>query len=245
MAVVSVLHRETPLSKHPRSILLVDDDPDLCSLMAEFFESHNFHLDAVHDGGTGLTRAIEGNYSMVLLDVMLPVCDGFQVLKQLRRKSTVPVILLTARSGQQDRIAGLEAGADDYLPKPFGPQELLARVRAVLRRTEHALSGSPVIEVGEIRLNTQTRAVSKGDQPVDLTSFEFDVLDALMRSAGRVISRDEIAATLYHRESTPFERSIDVHVSHLRKKLETNGRVLIRTVRGVGYLFVPPEEPSK
>ncbi len=242
---VAALKQEIPIHKHSRSILLVDDDTELCSLMGEFFESHNFQLHAVHDGGTGLARAVEGNYSMILLDVMLPVCDGFQVLKQLRRRSAVPVILLTARSDQQDRVAGLEAGADDYLPKPFGPQELLARVRAVLRRTEQAQSGSPVLEVGEIRLNNQTRTVSKGDRPVDLTSFEFDILDALMRSAGRVISRDEIAAALYHRESTPFERSIDVHVSHLRKKLETNGDVLIRTVRGVGYLFVSSQDGPK
>jgi DNA-binding response OmpR family regulator len=241
----AALKQETSPKRHPKSILLVDDDTGLCSLMAEFFETHNFHLDAAHDGGTGLAMAIEGNYSMVLLDVMLPVCDGFQVLTQLRRRSAVPVILLTARSDQQDRVAGLEAGADDYLPKPFGPQELLARVRAVLRRTEQIQAGSPILEVGEIRLNNQTRTVSKRDRPVDLTSFEFDVLDALMRSAGRVISRDEIAATLYHRESTPFERSIDVHVSHLRKKLETNDEVLIRTVRGVGYLFVSEMEQPK
>lgn len=213
--------------------------------MREFFETHNFHLDAVHDGGTGLARALDGSYSMVLLDVMLPVCDGFQVLKQLRRRSSVPVILLTARSDQQDRVAGLEGGADDYLPKPFGPQELLARVRAVLRRTEQTHSGAPVLEVGEILLNKQTRTVLKGDRPVELTTFEFDILDVLMRSAGRVISRDEIAAALYHRESTPFERAIDVHVSHLRKKLEANESVLIRTVRGVGYLFVSEKEGPK
>jgi two-component system response regulator CpxR len=238
----SVLNREQPALKHSRSILLVDDDPGLCALMAEFFETHGFHLDAAHDAGTGLARALAGSYSIVLLDIMLPVCDGFHLLKQLRRRSSVPVILLTARSGQQDRVAGLEAGADDYLPKPFGPQELLARVRAVLRRTEQPQSGSPMVEVGDIRLNHQARTAFKGDRLVDLTSFEFDVLDAWMRSAGRVMSRDEIAATLYHRESTPFERSIDVHVSHLRKKLETNKHVLIRTVRGVGYLFVPAAE---
>jgi len=239
------MRQETSLKRRPKSILLVDDDVGLCALMAEFFEGHNFHLEAVHDGGTGLAMAIKGHYSMVLLDVMLPVCDGFQVLTELRRRSAVPVILLTARTEQQDRIAGLEVGADDYLPKPFAPRELLARVRAVLRRTEQVQTGSPIVEVGEIRLNNQSRTVSKRDRPVDLTSFEFDVLDALMRSAGRVISRDEIAATLYHRESTPFERSIDVHVSHLRKKLETDDEILIRTVRGIGYLFVSETEQPK
>ena len=242
---IGALKKGKSAQTSPRSILLVDDDTALCSMMRDFFESNDFLLDAVHDGGTGLSRAIEGNYSIVLLDVMLPVCDGFQVLTQIRRRSLVPVILLTARSDQQDRVTGLEGGADDYLAKPFGPQELLARVRAVLRRTEQDQPASAILQVGDIRLNNQARTVLKGNRPVELTSFEFDILDALMRSAGRVITRDEIAATLYHRESTPFERSIDVHVSHLRKKLGTTDDVLIRTVRGIGYLFVSGEESPK
>jgi two-component system response regulator CpxR len=235
--------RKTKSTQHSsKSILLVDDDTALCSMMREFFESHDFRLDAVHDGGSGLTKAIEGSYSIVLLDVMLPVCDGFQVLTQIRRRSLVPVIMLTARSDQQDLVTGLEGGADDYLAKPFGPQELLARVRAVLRRTEQEQTGSAILRAGDIRLNNQARTVMKGGRKIELTSFEFDILDMLMRSAGRVITRDEIAATLYHRESTPFERSIDVHMSHLRKKLGTGDDVLIRTVRGIGYLFVSGEE---
>jgi DNA-binding response OmpR family regulator len=229
-----------------RSILLIDDDPELCSLMEEFFSAHDFRLEAVHDGAKGLARAVDGKYDLVLLDVMLPVLDGFEVLVHLRQRSSVPVILLTARAEPQDRVSGLDAGADDYLAKPFPPQELLARVRAVLRRTSpgHAASDLPV-QVGELKLYPHTREVWRGAHRLDLTTFEFSILDVLMRSAGRAVSRDELAAILYQRQSTPFERSIDVHVSHLRKKLEVDQRTLIRTVRGVGYLLVPADEQSK
>jgi two-component system response regulator CpxR len=146
--------------------------------------------------------------------------------------------MLTARTEQQDRIAGLDAGADDYLPKPFGPEELLARIRAVLRRAGHTGSvKSSVVEAAGLRLNSQTREVWLDDEPVELTSIEFDILDLLVRSSGRIVSRDELTAALYQRESTPYERSLDVHMSHVRKKLERGDRALIRTVRGVGYLF--------
>jgi two-component system response regulator CpxR len=179
----------------------------------------------------------------VLLDVMLPVIDGFEVLKQIRRRSTVSVIMLTARTAQQDCISGLNAGADDYLPKPFGPHELLARVRAVLRRAErNAEALGAFVSCGDLRLNVQTREAYKMDERVMLTSSEFDILDVLLRSAGRIVSRDELAAVLYNRELTPYERAIDVHISHLRKKLDSKGEGLIRSIRGVGYLFVPNQE---
>jgi two-component system, OmpR family, response regulator CpxR len=219
------------------SILLVDDDAELGSLMAEFFGQHEFALTSEHDSRRGLAKALDGGFDLVILDVMMPGLDGFEILHQLRRRNQVPVIMLTARTAQQDRIAGLEAGADDYLPKPFGPEELLARIRAVLRRTRQIPSTQADLEVNGIRLNPAKREVWRGDQRVDVTSAEFDVLDVLMRSAGRVVSRDQLAATLYQREATPFERSVDVHVSHLRKKLEQADGELIRTVRGVGYLF--------
>jgi two-component system, OmpR family, response regulator CpxR len=223
-----------------KRLLLIDDDPALCSLMAEFFSSHNYRLDTAHDGGTGLAQALQIKYDLILLDVMLPALDGFEVLKHIRRRSATPVIMLTARTAQKDRIAGLDAGADDYLPKPFGPLELLARVRAVLRRTEQSPNmGAAVVTVGEFKLNALTREAMKGGERIELTSFEFDVLDILMRSVGRIISRDELAAILYNRESTPYERGIDVHICHLRKKLGTTGETLIRSVRGVGYLFMP------
>jgi two-component system response regulator CpxR len=174
---------------------------------------------------------------------MLPVLDGFELLKQIRRRSSVPVILLTARTAQTDRIAGLNAGADDYLPKPFGPEELLARMRAVLRRAGQGTAPSEVAEAGGVRVDSQTREVWVEGEIVDLTAIEFDILDFLVRSAGRAVSRNELAAVLYQRESTPYERSLDVHISHLRKKLERGDRVQIRTVRGVGYFFAAsPEE---
>src|SRR5437867_310697 len=229
---------KTKLVRPEGQILLIDDDSELCSLMAEFFAEHGFVLEAAHDGRSGLARVLEGGFDVVILDVMLPVLDGFQVLAQMRRRSSVPVIMLTARIEERDRIAGLNAGADDYLPKPFGPEELLARIRAVLRRTvQTGIARPQVIEAGDLRMNSQTREVWRDNERIDVTSIEFDILDLLARSSGRIVSRDELAAALYQRESTPYERSLDVHMSHLRKKLERGGRVLIRTVRGVGYLF--------
>jgi len=229
------------VKEQSRSILLIDDDAALCTLMAEFFAEHDFRIDAVHDGASGLACAILGKHDLVLLDVMLPVVDGFQVLQRLRQRAAIPVIMLTARGAQQDRIAGLDAGADDYIAKPFAPHELLARVRAVLRRMG-ATRAAGQVTVGDIELNTRTREVRRANVPVTVTSFEFDILDILMRSAGHVVSRDELATVLYNREATPFERSIDVHISHLRRKLEIGNRTLIRTVRGVGYLFVAADD---
>ena len=223
----------------------MDDDTDLCELMADFFSQHEFAIEAAHDGPRGLARALEGQYDLVILDVMLPVLDGFELLKQIRRRSSVPVILLTARTAQTDRIAGLNAGADDYLPKPFGPEELLARMRAVLRRAGPGAAPSQVAEAGGVRVDSQTREVWVADEPLDLTAIEFDILDFLVRSAGRVVSRNELAAVLYQRESTPYERSLDVHISHLRKKLERGDRVQIRTVRGVGYFFAASPEAAE
>jgi two-component system response regulator CpxR len=168
---------------------------------------------------------------------MLPIFDGLTVLQQLRRRKDLPVIMLTARVQQQDRILGLNTGADDYLPKPFDPDELLARIRAVLRRTDTAnLKGSALIAFGDIKLSAATREAWVAGAAVDLTTVEFDLLEMLMRSAGRTVSRDEITAALFEREATPYDRFLDVHVSHLRKKLESSGN-LIKAVRGVGYVF--------
>ncbi len=221
----------------PLSLLLVDDDAELCGMMREFFAQAGHHLECAFNGREGLACALNGNHDLVILDVMLPVLDGFAVLQQLRRRKDVPVIMLTARVQQQDRIQGLDAGADDYLPKPFDPDELLARVRAVLRRTESRVEApASAISIGSIRLDPTAREAWSNGNRVDLTSTEFDLLDMLMRSAGRVVSRDEITAALFEREATPYDRFLDVHISHLRKKLN-NGPRLIRTIRGVGYIF--------
>jgi two-component system, OmpR family, response regulator CpxR len=226
-----------------RSLLLIDDDSELCALMKDYFSEQGFDVELAHDGRSGLARALEGRHDLILLDVMMPVLDGFEVLAQLRRRSATPVIMLTARTSQEDRIAGLDAGADDYLPKPFGPDELLARIRAVLRRTAPApVVGNPLVEAGPLRLNSMTREARVEGERVNLTGIEFEILDFLVRNAGRVVSRDELSAVLYQRESSPFDRSLDVHVSHLRRKIEGERGKLIRTVRGVGYMFAVGEQ---
>ena len=225
-----------------RSILLIEDDAGLCSLMQDYFSQQGFHTEAVHDGAAGLARALEGGFDLVLLDVMLPQLDGFEVLRQLRKRSQTPVIMLTARTARTDRIAGLETGADDYLPKPFEPEELLARIRAVLRRSGKTDAAPQTVDAGGVRIKPETREAWSLGKPLELTSMEFDVLDVLVRAAGRIVSRDELAAAVYQRKSSPYERSLDVHISHLRKKLEHHGRNVIRTIRGVGYLFAPEAE---
>src|SRR5690242_4542545 len=175
---------------------------------------------------------------------MLPGIDGFEILRRLRQESKVPVMMLTARGEDVDRIVGLELGADDYLPKPFNPRELAARIRAILRRYEpRAPAAAGRLEVNGVVLDPGTREVWANGKQVDLTTFEFDILELLMRSAGRVLSRDALMESMYNRKATPFDRSIDMHVSHLRKKLEA-GQPLIKTIRGVGYQFcrTPDEE---
>ena len=218
-------------------ILLVDDDTELTTLLSEFLRREGFTVDAEHEGNRGLARATEAGNDLVVLDVMLPGIDGFEILRRLRAESKVPVIMLTARGEDVDRIVGLELGADDYLPKPFNPRELVARIRAILRRYEPRVpTAGGRIEVGGISLDPGTREVTVNGKPVDFTTFEFDILELLMRNAGRVLSRDALMENFYNRKATPFDRSIDMHISHLRKKLE-NGDALIKTIRGVGYQF--------
>jgi two-component system response regulator CpxR len=218
-------------------ILLVDDDAELCSLLSEFLRREGFTVDAEHDGNRGLAHASEPGIDLVVLDVMLPGIDGFEILRRLRVNHRVPVIMLTARGEDVDRIVGLELGADDYLPKPFNPRELAARIRAILRRYEpRATAPSPRIEIAGLALDPGTREVFADGKPVELTTFEFDILEVLMRAAGRVVSRDTLMENFYNRKATPFDRSIDMHISHLRRKLE-NGEALIKTIRGVGYQF--------
>jgi two-component system response regulator CpxR len=236
-------HSEDPTpAAEPCAILLVDDDVELCVLMKEYFRRNGYTIDCVYNGRDGLARALEEKHNLLILDGMLPVLDGFEVLRQLRKRSSLPVIMLTARTGERDRITGLDCGADDYLPKPFSPDELLARIRAVLRRYEHAQrTPAEVLRAGPVELNPATRVVTRSGEVMTFTETEFQILELLMRYAGRVVTRDEITAALYQRESTPFERSLDVHVSHLRRKLERGGHSLIQTVRGVGYILTPEE----
>jgi len=231
------MNNSTPV--RTRSILLVEDDPSLCRLMSTYFSQHGLKVEPAMDGPTGLSRALDGDHDLVILDVMLPVLDGFEVLRQLRKRSVKPVIMLTARTGQDDRIAGLNTGADDYLHKPFAPEELLARINAVLRRVQKFGGEPEVAQAGALRLNMSTRECWLKGQPVDLTVLEFDILAVLVNRPSRTISRDELTAALYQRRATPYERSLDVHISHLRKKIESDGQLRIRTIRGVGYLLSP------
>jgi two-component system response regulator CpxR len=225
-------------------ILLVDDDAELCTLLTEFLKREGFTLDCEHEGNRGLERALSSDVALVVLDVMLPGIDGFEILRRLRAQSKVPVLMLTARGEDVDRIIGLELGADDYLPKPFNPRELAARIRAILRRYEQrppATSGH--LEVNGIALDPASRQVQAHGKHVELTTFEFDILEMLMRGAGRVLSRDALMENFYNRKATPFDRSIDMHISHLRKKLE-QGSPLIKTIRGVGYQFCRTPEDA-
>ncbi len=228
-------------------VLVVDDDVELCDLVKEFLQPEGLQVEAVHNGNRGLERALSGEHALVVLDVMLPGMNGLDVLRKLRATSTVPVLLLTARGQDVDRIVGLELGADDYLPKPFNPRELVARIRAILRRTKGGEPGErqapqTSVRVGDVELNPATRTVLRSGEAVDLTAVEFNLLDVLLREAGRVVTRDELAKIALGRMFSPYDRSIDMHISKLRKKLGEDGKggERIKTVRGVGYIYAAP-----
>ena len=234
-------------------LLIIDDDRALVNLLKRFLEAEGFHIDAAYDHDSGLAAARNNQHELIILDVMLPGGSGFELLKALRHDSSIPVLLLTARGEAVDRILGLEIGADDYLSKPFDPRELVARVRAVLRRTREATSGGPrsdhdeVLRVGDIELSLATRSVSCGGKSVDLTSVEFNVLELLLRNAGSVVTRDQIAEVALGRPLNAFDRSVDVHVSRLRKKLGgfPGTEDLIRPIRGIGYFFAAAAASEK
>jgi two-component system response regulator CpxR len=228
-------------------LLVIDDDRALCRLIREYLEPLGYEVTAAHNGPDGLERGLQESWSAVILDVMLPGMNGFEVLKLLRAKSNVPVLMLTARGDEADRIAGLEVGADDYLPKTFSTRELLARLRAVTRRAVPAAKAGekaePEIVVGPLRLNPGTRCAVVGDKPLDLTALEFDLLAALARSRGRVKSREELVEVVAERNYDVFDRSVDVHIWALRKKLGDDPKRprFIRTYRSVGYMLINPD----
>jgi two-component system, OmpR family, response regulator CpxR len=230
-------------------ILVIDDDVELCSLVAEYLEPEGFQVEAVYNGEQGLEKALTGDHRLAVLDVMLPGINGFEVLRRLRQTSKIPVLLLTARGEDVDRIVGLEIGADDYLPKPFNPRELVARIRAVLRRSRPAdkdTQGAEVLRVGEIELDPGSRTVQQNGKPLELTSVEFNLLEVLLREAGNVVSRERLVDSVLGRKFSPFDRSIDMHVSKVRRKLgDTDGGAdHIKTVRGVGYILTRPQEKT-
>src|SRR5437870_7912882 len=229
-----------------QQILVIDDDSELCELVAEYLEPDGYKVEAVHDGESGLERALSGEHALAVLDYMLPGMNGFEVLRQIRTRSRLPIVMLTARGDDMNRIIGLQIGADDYLPKPFNPLELVARINAVLRRSQTEPDRkqlTEVIAVGDVQMDNRTRTVIRGGQPVDLTAVEYSLLERLLSSPGRVLERAELVKDVLHRELSPFDRSIDTHVSNLRKKLghRVNGVERIKTVRGVGYIYASDE----
>jgi two-component system response regulator CpxR len=230
-------------------LLVVDDDRELCELLEAYLRREGFEVECRNDPAAGLEAALSGRHDLVVLDVMMPGMSGFDVLRRIRAASRVPVMMLTARGEEVDRIVGLEVGADDYLPKPFNSRELVARIRAILRRSEPEALGleSPArLAAGDVVLDPGTRTVARGGKPVDLTSAEFSVLEALMRAAGQVLSREEIARQALGRGSSSYDRSVDVHVGSVRRKLgpAPGGDERIKTVRNAGYLYVPAPAPE-
>lgn len=227
------------------SILLVDDDTELCELLTEYLEGESWSVESVHDGKTGLARATASEWDLIILDIMLPGLNGLDVLRKLREDSEIPVIMLTARGEDVDRIVGLELGADDYLSKPFNPRELSARIRAILRRS--SFSGTPPrqeLQVGDLSLSPGARAVRIGGEIVELTGVEFELLELMLEKAGQAVSREELSVHALGRKSSAYDRSLDTHMSNLRRKLgrDPEGRERLLTIRSVGYQYLLPKE---
>src|SRR5579859_6067246 len=229
-------------------ILVVDDDVELCELVQQYLGSQGFHVDAVHDGAAGVAESLSNSYDLVILDVMLPGIRGFEALRQIRAKSAVPVVMLTAHGEDVDRIVGLEIGADDYMPKPFNPRELAARIHAVLRRTAAGgatkeAASAVSIRLDDLRLDTRARTAYLKNRDVELTSAEFELLGVFFKSPGQVVTREDLVKNGLGRDLEPADRSLDVHISNLRKKIGPfeDGTERIRAIRNVGYIYVAPD----
>jgi len=225
-------------------LLVIDDDAELCRLVTRFLSREGFAIRWAPGGAAGIEQALAEDYSLIMLDVMMPDTDGFEVLRQIRQQSRTPVLMLTARGDTHDRIRGLQMGADDYLPKPFDPAELVARIRAILRRSS-PISGA-AMTIGDVELDAGSRSVRRAGAPLELTTIEFDLLAALMRVAGSTISREDLVRNVLGRDFSPFDRSIDTHVCNLRRKLGPldDGGDRIKGIRGTGYLYASPSRPG-
>ena len=224
-------------------ILIIDDDEELCELVSEYLSVEGFETEAVHDGETGLQKALTNEYELAILDVMLPRKNGFDVLRDLRKSSKLPVVMLTAKGDDMERIVGLEIGADDYLPKPFNPRELVARLRAVLRRVqdteEKKGAAAESFTVDDIEVSLTGRTAKIGGTELNLTAVEFDLLVALLEQAGKIVKKEDLSQRVLDRRLSPFDRSLDMHVSNLRKKLgaREDESERIKTIRSVGYIY--------
>lgn len=227
------------------SILIIDDDLELCELLVDYLTTEGFVVMTAHDGNQGVETALSGDFDLIVLDVMLPGINGFDVLTRIRTDLNVPILMLTARGDDVDMIVGLEMGADDYISKPFNPRELLARIRTNLRRTHNGFEKAgkfpkpEILIVGDIEMNPGTRTVRKSGKPLSLTAVEYNLLEILLRSAGQVVLREELIKAVLGRDLNPFDRSMDVHMSNLRKKLghKIGKHERIVTIRSVGYLY--------
>ena len=216
-------------------ILLVDDDTELTAMLSEYLVSENFDVDQANDGLAGLNQARSKNYDAIVLDVMMPEMDGFSVLRELRQSQSTPVIMLTAKGEEVDRIVGLEMGADDYLPKPCNPRELVARLKAVLRRTQFAPQVQEEIKTGQLEVHPKSRKAYYKSEPLPLTSSEYNLLESLARQVGQVVDKETLSEQALGKKLTAYDRSIDMHMSKLRQKLGDEDQDLIQTVRGIGY----------
>ncbi|MEH6449166.1 MAG: response regulator transcription factor [Oleispira sp.] len=223
-------------------ILLVDDDQELCELLARYLQRENIEVDQVHTGPEGLKQGLAQSYDAMVLDIMLPGMNGLEVLTELRKTSQLPVVMLTAKGDEMDRIVGLEIGADDYLPKPCNPRELIARLRAVLRRSQadNKTQTSDVIRIDELEIDHSQHHVLKNEEPLELTVTEYNILNTLVSHLGKVVEKNQLAEEAMSRSLTLFDRSLDMHLSNLRKKLgaHDDGKARIKTIRGVGYMYV-------
>lgn len=231
----------------PLRILIIDDDAELCQLVADYLGPMGFQVESENEGESGAERATSEAWSAIILDVMMPGCDGFEVLRRIRAKSRVPVLMLTGRGDEVDRVVGLELGADDYLPKTFSSRELLARLRAVMRRSGWVAETTPQlpmkeIVVGPLRINPDAHTAVLGDEPLALTPAEFGLLLSLAKAHGRVKTREQLIEEVADREWDVFDRAIDMHISTLRRKLgdDPKNPQFIRTVRGYGYQLIAP-----
>ncbi len=222
------------------AILIVDDDRQLRDMLADYLCGEGFTVAQAADGADGVEAVRAGGHDLVVLDITMPVMDGFEALRRLRKFSDVPVLMLTARGDELDRIVGLELGADDYLSKPFNPRELAARLRAILRRAHSSQAATAPAEVDGLRLDPGTRQLFKNDQPVAVTATEYAVMAVLMDAAGSLVDKDHLSREALGRELTPFDRSLDTHISNLRRKLGDgpDGQARIKTIRGRGYQLV-------